>query len=278
MTVNSIPQPSQNIVKGMPVDTTWYKWLRELDRLAKAQGVDVAASIEAIARKLGSLDGTIDGIPAQNSAITGLFPINVQDGRVSLSVAPPVVAGELFGIATDQWGRITALRTVVAGAGITIDGTTDPAEIEIRSTATGDVVGPSSATNNAVALFDGTTGKLLKNGVTVATIRRIAQRSFTANTTLTLDDAGGHLFHPSSDTAARTVTIPANSSVPFEIGDAVTFINQNGAGVVTIAITSDTLRLAGAGTTGSRTLAANGIATATKVTATEWIISGIGLS
>ncbi|HET9574537.1 MAG TPA: hypothetical protein VFP29_12515, partial [Methyloceanibacter sp.] len=45
-----------------------------------------------------------------------------------------------------------------------------------------------------------------------------------------------------------------------------------------IAITSDTMRLAGAGTTGSRTLAANGVATALKVTSTEWIISGTALS
>jgi hypothetical protein len=66
--------------------------------------------------------------------------------------------------------------------------------------------------------------------------------------------------------------------VAFPIGTAVTFINQNGAGVITIAITSDTMRLAGAGTTGNRTLAANGIATAIKVTSTEWIISGTGLT
>lgn len=32
-------------------------------------------------------------------------------------------------------------------------------------TPTGDVVGPASATNNAIALFDGTSGKLIKNSV-----------------------------------------------------------------------------------------------------------------
>jgi hypothetical protein len=36
--------------------------------------------------------------------------------------------------------------------------------------------------------------------------------------------------------------------------------------------------LAGAGTTGSRTLAAYGVATAIKVTSTSWIISGNGLT
>jgi hypothetical protein len=106
----------------------------------------------------------------------------------------------------------------------------------------------------------------------------VPQNSQSAAYTLVLDDAGKHIFHPSADTTARTWTIPANSSVAFPIGTAITFVNQNGAGVITIAITTDTMRLAGAGTTGSRTLAANGIATALKVTSTEWIISGTNLT
>ena len=106
----------------------------------------------------------------------------------------------------------------------------------------------------------------------------IPQNSQSAAYTLVLADSGKHILHPSADTTARTFTIPANSSVAFPIGTAITFINQNGAGVITIAITTDTMRLAGAGTTGSRTLAANGIATAIKVTSTEWIISGTGLT
>jgi hypothetical protein len=36
--------------------------------------------------------------------------------------------------------------------------------------------------------------------------------------------------------------------------------------------------LMGAGSTGSRTLAANGIATALKVASTSWVISGVGLT
>lgn len=106
----------------------------------------------------------------------------------------------------------------------------------------------------------------------------IPQNSQSGAYTLVLSDANKHILHPSADTTARTFTIPANASVPFPIGTAVTFVNQNGAGVITIAITSDTMRLAGAGTTGSRTLAANGMATALKVTSNEWIISGTGLT
>ncbi|HSG51257.1 MAG TPA: hypothetical protein VLA40_04040 [Rheinheimera sp.] len=112
----------------------------------------------------------------------------------------------------------------------------------------------------------------------IGNVRLIPQNSKSTAYTLVASDSGKHILHPSADTTARTFTIPANASVAFPIGTAVTFVNQDSAGVVTIAITSDTMRLAGAGTTGSRTLAANGVATAIKITSTEWIISGNGLT
>jgi hypothetical protein len=86
-------------------------------------------------------------------------------------------------------------------------------------------------------------------------------------------DAGKHIY----STATRTITIPANSSVALPIGTTITFIATTGA-TVTIAITTDTMYLAGTGTTGSRTLAAHGMATAVKVAATTWYISGNGLT
>jgi hypothetical protein len=95
--------------------------------------------------------------------------------------------------------------------------------------------------------------------------------------TLVLADAGKHIFHPVGDNNARTFTIPANSSVAYPIGTAITFINMAVANV-TIAITTDTLTLSPAGTTGSRTLATNGSATCIKITSTSWLISGSGLT
>ena len=95
---------------------------------------------------------------------------------------------------------------------------------------------------------------------------------------LVLTDAGKHILHPSADTTARIWTIPANATVAFRLGTTITFVNQASAGVITLSITSDTMRLAVSGTTGSRTLAANGIATIVKLTSTEWIISGPGVT
>jgi hypothetical protein len=133
----------------------------------------------------------------------------------------------------------------------------------------------NTVTNKTISGADNT---LTVDGTNAVGFRIIPQNSQSTAYTAVLADSGKQIFHPSADTTARTFTIPANSSVAYPIGTALSFINQNGAGVVTIAITTDTMRLAGAGTTGSRTLAANGVATAIKLTATEWIISGTGLT
>lgn len=115
-------------------------------------------------------------------------------------------------------------------------------------------------------------------GTTEVSFRHVPQNSQSAAYTLVASDSGKHIYHPSSDTTARIWTIPANSTVAFPIGAAVTFLNDSSAGVITIAITTDTLVQAGTGSTGSRSLAANGVATAIKVTSTRWQISGTGLT
>lgn len=149
------------------------------------------------------------------------------------------------------------------------------------STGSGAVVLSTSPSLTTPALgtpSSGTLSNCTVDGTSSVGYLTIPQNSKSDAYTLVAADSGKQIFHPSADTTARTWTIPANSSVPFPVGTAVTFINQNGAGVITIAITTDTMRLAGDGTTGSRALAANGIATAIKVTSTEWIISGVGLT
>ena len=61
-------------------------------------------------------------------------------------------------------GNTLTKATLTAGSGISI--TNGAGSITIASSGTyGDVVGPSSATANAVARFDGTTGKLIKDTI-----------------------------------------------------------------------------------------------------------------
>ena len=76
---------------------------------------------------------------------------------------------------------------------------------------------------------------------------------------------------------SKTLTIPANGTVAFPVGTVFIVVNINSS-ALSIAITTDTLTLANSTTTGTRTLAQNGIATCVKIAATSWLISGAGLT
>jgi hypothetical protein len=100
-------------------------------------------------------------------------------------------------------------------------------------------------------------------------------QSATATTAiLAIGDAGKHIY---VKIPGQTITIPDNSVVPYPIGTAITFIAGALATTVLIA-NNDTMYLVGAGTSGTRTLAAYGSATAMKVAATTWFIAGTGLT
>lgn len=158
---------------------------------------------------------------------------------------------------------IAAAKTLTANNSITIAGTD----------------GKTLTVSNSITLAgtDATTMTFPPASASIGYIN-IPQNSQSAAYTSVLADGGKHIYHPGADTTARTWTIDSNANVAYPIGTAITFVNDTSGGVITIAITSDTLVLAGAGTTGSRTLAANGVATAIKMTTTRWIISGTGLT
>jgi hypothetical protein len=148
------------------------------------------------------------------------------------------------------------------------------------STGSGAVVLQTSPSLTTPALGTPTAGVLSSctvDGTDAVGFRNTPVNSQSAAYTAVLADAGKTIFHPASDNNARTFTIPANSSVAYPVGTVLTFVNLAEADV-TIAITDDTLYLAGAGTTGSRTLAEYGIASAVKLASTTWLISGNGLT
>lgn len=220
--------------------------------------------------------GTGIAVPAGKSMFVFNDGTNVVDATTHLS---SLTLGTALPASSGGTG-LTALGANVA----TFLGTPSSANLAAAvtgETGTGALVFATSPTLVTPVLGTPTSGTLsgcTVDGTVAVGFRTIPQNSQSTAYTLVLGDSGKQIFHPSADTTARTFTIPANGSVAYPIGTAVTFINQNGAGVITIAITTDTMRLAGAGTTGSRTLAANGVATAIKVTSTEWIISGVGLT
>lgn len=126
----------------------------------------------------------------------------------------------------------------------------------------------------------GTLSNCTVDGTSSVGFRNIPQNAQSGSYTLVLADSGKHIYHASGDGAA-TYTIPAASSVAFPIGTAITFVNLS-ATSISIAITTDTMYLSSAGTTGTRTLAQYGSATAIKVSGLSssgiWLISGSALT
>jgi len=162
----------------------------------------------------------------------------------------------------------TALPVANGGTGVT------------ASTGSGNVVLSTSPTLTTPVLGTPTSGILSNctvDGTDAVGFRNVPVNSQSSAYTLVLADSGKTILHPSSDANARTFTIPSNASVAYPIGTAITFINMTSQ-VVTIAITTDTMNLSPAGTTGSRSLAQYGSATALKITSTNWLISGSGLT
>lgn len=92
--------------------------------------------------------------------------------------------------------------------------------------------------------------------------------------TAVLTDSGKAILETGT---SKTITIPANSSVAYPVGTALSFITTAASGA-SIAITTDTMTLANSSSTGTRTLAFNGVATAIKMTSTTWLINGTGIS
>jgi len=123
----------------------------------------------------------------------------------------------------------------------------------------------------------GTLSNCTQDGTTTVGFLSIPQNSQSTAYTTVLADSGKCIYHPTTDANARTFTIAANSSVAYPIGTVIQFVNMTSQ-VVTIAITTDTMYLAGTGTTGSRSLAQYGVANAMKMTSTTWIITGSGLT
>lgn len=227
-----------------------------------AGSITVAAINNGTVTSVGGT-GTVNGLTLTGTVTSsGNLTLGGTLSNVSLTTAVtgtlPVANGGT-GITSFGTGVATALGQNVSGSG-SIALTTSP-------TFTTPVLGTPTS---------GTFSNCTVDGTDAVGFRNTPVNSQSTAYTLVLADSGKTILHPASDDNARTFTIPANSSVAYPVGTVVTFVNL--INTVTIAITSDTMYLAGDGSTGSRTLAAYGVASAVKVASTTWIISGNGLT
>jgi hypothetical protein len=211
-------------------------------------------------------------VNAFNAATTA----TLANSATSLGIGNTATASQVVNMFTASTGGPS---TYNFATGVTVSGST-------KSISIGTAGASGSTTNiNIGSAVSGATSTLTVSGsladaVLTSTAKSVGYlglpQSATATTaTLAIGDAGKHIY---VTTASQTITIPANGSVAYPIGTTLTFIAGSSATTVLIAITTDTMRLAGGTSTGTRTLAANGMATAVKVAATTWYINGTGLT
>lgn len=94
----------------------------------------------------------------------------------------------------------------------------------------------------------------------------------TADYTFSVTDRGRGI-----DTTAN-VTVPLDSGADFSLGMVVTISNVSSTAISIFSTSGVSVIFAGAGTTGTRTLAAYGVATLRYLGANVWIIFGVGLA
>ena len=203
---------------------------------------------------------------------TGVTPISIGHTNATIGLTGnTTVTGTLTSMSTIQGttGTFTGATLAINGASPQITSTNASTAYIFPSNVTGIVIG-STSIGSTLFPANGTTATASIG----AGYMGMPQTSTAISRSFAAVDAGKHIYVTSSGT---TQTIPANGTVAFPIGTSIVLVNGSGVST-TIAITTDTLRLANSASTGSRTLASNGICTLLKINSTEWIASGNGLT
>lgn len=246
---------------------------------------DVASGLSTCLLKDGTQTVTAN-IPMNSFRITGLGAATARTDSIQCAQVQdggPLLIGSVLGTNTITGSLTPAITAYASGqryAFVPANTNTGATTININSAGAKNVFwngaacvgGELRANVPAELIYDGTQFHIIATAFNTP----ITQNSQSLAYTTVLTDAGKQILHPAADNNARTFTIDSNANVPYPIGTTLTFVNE--INTVTIAITVDTLMVAGTGATGSRTLAASGMATAMKVTSTKWLISGPGLS
>lgn len=181
-----------------------------------------------------------DNIPTNNSDIAG---INIGEGCPASGIND-------------------AIRTIMAQFATWLAGAAGPL---LKSG--GAVTGAISGMANGSTVIDG--------GGTARAIgyRNIPLTTKSAAYTLALADVGQGVSITSGG-----ITVPANATIAFAIGDVVTIYNASATSQNVAPAAGVTLPLVGTATTGTRALAQRGIGTLLKIGPDEWVVTGGGVS
>ena len=221
-------------------------------------------------RKIDDVSSSFNGGTATfNLRVSGeaVYPANTQQLFVSIG-----------GVMQDPGTDFT-----VAGDQVTF--TTAPAGgLSFFALMQGDAVDTNTPGDGTVTTSkigdDQVTGAKLADDITIATtstisdaagnLRDIPQNAKTSAYVLVIGDAGKHV-------SITTGGVTVNSGI-FSAGDAVSIYNNSASAQTITQGSSVTIRLAGVGTAGNKTLASYGLATLLCIASNEFVIAGTGVS
>jgi len=190
-----------------------------LNTLGVGAGISVSGAT-------GNVTITNAGVLSFSGGTTGLTPATVTTGAVTLAGTLVIANGGTNGSAAPTAGAVaygtgTAYAFTAAGtAGQVL--TSNGAGVPTWTTnAGGDVTGPASSTDNAIARFDGVTGKLIQNSVTLiddtGNASGILSQQFSNGSAVTL--AAGKMWYDGS-TGAWNLGM-GNGNITQQVGEEI---------------------------------------------------------
>jgi hypothetical protein len=209
---------------GAPISATGSNYIIFSDGDANVRGYFNSSGVFNIANLTASKPVFTDA--SKNLVSTGT--LGVDQGGTGLTTTPANGALDIGN------GTGFTRTTLTAGSGVTI--TNASGAITINATGTGgDVVGPASATNNGIVLFDGTTGKIIKDSAASdgliygITIGRggggLSSNTALGSNALTVNTTGAS----STAVGLNTLSVNTTGSENTAIGRGTLFANTTGS-------------------------------------------------
>lgn len=180
----------------------------------------------SVTNGIGTITLANTGVLSFSGGTTGLTPATATTGAVTLAGTLVIANGGTNGSAAPTAGAVaygtgTAYAFTAAGtAGQVL--TSNGAGVPTWTTnANGDVTGPASSTDNAIARFDGVTGKLIQNSVTLiddtGNASGILSQQFSNGAAVTL--AAGKMWYDGS-TGAWNLGM-GNGNITQQVGEEI---------------------------------------------------------